>query len=214
MRRLRQTVNQKGFTLVELILAMSLFATIMVISTAGFIAMNRSFTRGTVRKQLSEAVQRTTEDITRTLRSMPQSKTNSKFCNLESLSCPRSKDWNLICFSGARYFWPTDTNAGSLYRDSKPCSDSIATGVAEQLVDDRYQVLNLEVKPVTSSQEVSLFSVAGVFRTLDKAAFNIENPTKEQLKSLRCKGGALSSAVRTCAIEHFQFTINARGQAI
>ena len=65
---MNKILNSKGFTLIELMLAMALFTTVLVITTVGFIGINRTFSKGLVRKQLSESVQRTTEDITRTLR--------------------------------------------------------------------------------------------------------------------------------------------------
>ncbi len=200
---MRLNRDQNGFTLVELLLAMTIFTTVMVISTAGFIAMNRSFTRGTVRKQLSEAVQRTTEDITRTLRNMPQN----------AVAKSEERDgMNLLCLAGARYFWPTGTEATGLYRDTNGCEDQTKDRV--ELVDDRYRVVDLKVATVKTADTTvedqlsgALFQVSGTFTTADTDALH----DADKAKFARCKGGALSSAVRTCAVEHFSFIINARG---
>lgn len=205
----RKRVNQQGFTLVELLLSMTIFTTVMVISTAGFIAMNRSFTRGTVRKQLSEAVQRTTEDITRTLRNMPQ--------NAVAQSEKREGDtWEVLCLAGARYYWPIGDEATGLYRDTNSCTEKVE-GVEGrlELVDDRYHVAKLEVTNIRPADTIAkeqlsgaLFKVSGTFRIVgqDTIFHDVNDPEK-----VRCQGGALNSAARTCAVERFSFIINARG---
>lgn len=200
--------NQRGFTLVELLLSMTLFTTVMVICTAGFIAMNRSFTRGTVRKQLSEAVQRTTEDITRTLRTMPQNTV---------AQAQKQGDWAVLCLAGGRYFWPTAAEATGLYRDTSSCTDSVSTSKNKiELVDARYHVAALKVDSIkmadaaiTDQLSGALFRVSGTFTTSDSDALQTSDPSDPS--KLRCKGSVLSSAVRTCAVEHFSFIINARG---
>ena len=37
--------NSEGFTLIELMLAMTIFSAVMVVATVGFIGMNRTFNR-------------------------------------------------------------------------------------------------------------------------------------------------------------------------
>ncbi len=199
--------NQRGFTLVELLLAMTLFTTVMVISTAGFIAMNRSFTRGTVRRQLSEGVQRTTEDITRMIRTIPQNATAFS-CTSGKSDCADGTGYQVLCLAGGRYFW----GETGLYRDVAACTDSLNVGQAQELLDTRYRVMRLKITPLktANSEQVlsgALFQVAGTFTTADQEALNNSNDPE----TVRCKGSVLSSAVRTCAVERFQTILNARG---
>ena len=210
--RTRESSNQLGFTLVELMLAMSIFVTVMVISTAGFIGMNRTFTRGTIRKQLSESVQRTTEDIARATRSMPQKSGKLQLCKVSDkdieapAGCP-AKPWNALCLTGSRYYW--NPSKGAMYKDIKGCDEIIDTSSAEQFLDERYKVAKLEVSTV-GGLSLHLYNISGVFRTTDDEAFSqIENPDL-----VKCRGSAESSAVRSCALERFSFTINARGSTL
>jgi len=206
--------NQKGFTLVELLLSMTLFVTVMIISTVGFIAMNRTFTRGNVRKQLSEAVQLTTEDVTRVVRQIPQSDGDSvKVCvaipgDPVAAGCP-SDGANAICITGSRYFWKNDPDSDGLWKDGSECDTATTptTQNALQLMDDRYKVVRLSITPAGSAQD-HLLRVQGTFRTADRSAFN--NP--DSPLDVKCKGSIESSAARTCAVEQFDFIINARGQ--
>lgn len=208
----RDTLSKKGFTLVELMLAMALFTTVMIISTTGFIAMNRTFTRGTIRKQLSEASQRITEQITRDVRAMPQSEGESSTCKVGPVpdtDCPSG--WNALCLTGARYIWQADEDGkerGGLYRDTNDCSDAVDPSKAEKIMDDRYKTVVIGVAGVGDAKN-GLYQVSGTIRTLDGEAF-----TNPDTAGAKCKGTALSSAVRTCAVETFGFTINARGATL
>lgn len=200
-------LGRSGFTLVELLLAMTIFVTVMVVSTTGFIAMNRTFTRGTIKKQLSEAVQRTTEEITRDVRQLPQQSGSAISCaqnRTPDPACPVDNSWSALCITGARYVWKGD---GGLWKDAKPCSDPVATNGSRKLVDERYKVAALAVTSTTKSEN-HLFRITGTFRTADDEAFINLTPAD----TVKCKGSAASSAVKACAVERFDFIINARGQ--
>lgn len=209
--------NYPGFTLVELLLAMAIFTTVMIITTTGFIAMNRSFTRGTVRKQLSEGVQRTSEDVTRVVRAFPQ-KTGKAFSCIEgdprTGECPTQSDGSVVCLTGARYFWSIAAEENGLFKDEQECNKPLDPNgsLTTKLIDTRYRVVSFDVVAAGASgatDDVHLFTISGTFRTADDYAFdtsNINDPNK-----VKCRGSAQSSAVRTCAVERFNFTINARG---
>lgn len=211
-------LSKKGFTLVELLLAMALFTTVMVITTTGFIAMNRSFTRGTVKKQLSEGVQRTTEDVTRVVRALPQAQINGPIpiCEPGSATpgCPIQTDWRVLCLTGARYFWgKADGENNGLYKDApSACSATVDpnNNATQKLVDTRYKVVDFKIAsttPTGNTNDVFLFTIAGTFRTDDNNAFDDPN----NASAVKCRGSAKNSAARTCAVERFSFTINARG---
>lgn len=208
MTKQRLKVNSRGFTLVELMLAMTIFVAVMVISTTGFIAMNRTFTRGVVRKQLSEAVQRTTEEITRDVRQLPQQAGLAITCKQANptpdSACPADNAWNTVCLTGSRYIWK---NEGGLWKDTKQCSDAVNPSNSRKLIDERYKVVGLAVTNTTKSEN-HLFRITGTFRTADDEAFT--DPSAAD--TVKCRGSAASSAVKACAVERFDFIINARGQ--
>lgn len=198
--------NQKGFTLIELMLAMALLVTVLMLSTVGFIGINRTYSRGVVRKELSEFSQIITEDITRAIRTGSQSSLPSSCDGTTGDQCP-GIGWKALCFTTSRIFWQ---DTGGLYNDTKACDDSADTNAAKTYYDDRYKTVLLQVEPVTGVR--SLFRVKGVLRTADDSAFNIpgSGTNEEKAFGTACKGTAEGN-VGSCTIEKFNFVVNARG---
>ncbi len=213
----RHCTNQRGFTLTELMLAMVLFSTVLVISTVGFIGMNRTFSRGTIKKQLSEGVQLVSEDVTRTMRAQP---TDSlpRSCNGVDVACKETvaENWSWLSFSTTCYLWQSpsiEDYQGGLFRNSGPCtSESLNNKVA--MLDERYAVRRALTVQQISETEVSagaqLYGVSGVFSTKDDDA--IHEPVDAN-DFWRCKGTAESPNVATCAVQEFNFIVNPRGNS-
>lgn len=191
--------NVKGFTLVELMLAMSLFITVMVVATAGFVGMNRTFTKGVVRKQLSEGVQRTSEELTRALRSGGQLSAGE----VEEGSNERS-----IANSSTCFIWQQT----KLYTYSK-CSVAEASSRIE-LLDQRFAVDFLAVENLSGD----LYRIKGVFRTADETAFSYEEDDRaaylesQNLNGIFCKGSAQVGSDQNCALEKLDIVVNAKGE--
>jgi len=197
--------QQSGFTLIELMLAMSLFIGIMVISTVGFVGMNRTFTRGTIRKQLSEAVQNSTQDMARAAQASPQNATVAT-CNPSKPGCDSTV--NAVCLGATRYLWNKDD--GGLYKDFRSCSEAPAPD-KQSLMDNRYKVQALEVTPLARS----LVRIRGVYSTAEEAALALPNTSDpEYAFKITCKGSAETSLVQTCAVEKFDVVINAVGAKV
>lgn len=201
-------LSDRGFTLIELMLAMAIFSTVMVVTTAGFIGINRTYTRGTIKKELAEAAQRATVKATTVLRSNQQSGNFPKTSNAQ---------WEILCSSGARFYWSSvAVDAKGMYVDTKPCSDPIVTSDGVQIVDSRYKVEDFDIKAVSGVQDV--YEVSGIIRTPDEAAFTVGSgndslPSPYSPEDMRCKGSSAGLIVTTCAIEKFNTLVNARGQA-
>lgn len=193
-------INQQGFTLIELMLAMTLFISVMMVATVGFIGINRTFSKGMVRKQLSESVQRITEDMTRSIRSNGSS----------SLTKAQVPETDSQCTGSVCYIWPLgDDGPGGLYRvpaDSVSVNEYATSGI--KLLDERFVVDYLDVGPVGLSDDLS--RVKGMFRLRDETAFNkftAQDGTPEKEKTV-CKGSAESGASQNCALEKFNFVVS------
>lgn len=209
----KQEMNKSGFTLVELLLAMTLFSLTMVIVTAAFIAMNRAYTRGVIRKQIAESAQAASEDITRIIRTDGRALEKFVPCKSEPSqpsTCPTPESsWKgALCFSSARYIW----NDTGLYKQQGPagvCNASTANFSANSvtIIDPRFKVEELAVTVIPN--QAGLFRVSGVIRTTDDAAF--ENLGDVDKSKIVCKGSSGGAAVRTCAVEKFNYIISARG---
>lgn len=213
MKRIHQLASsdEAGFTLVELLLAMTVFISVMIIATVGFIGINRTYTRGVIRKQLSEGVQRSTEDITRALRTSSRSAAIASCSESTPPECvPAAPGYSSITINnGHCYFWRTGGNVGGLYRQIGSCSDA-SLDEADTLLGDRYTVEILQVLPVNTD---SLYRIQGVFRTKEAAAIDLQlgQPLPVRLANVRCRGTTESLLASSCAVERFSFIVNARG---
>lgn len=200
---MNKSVNQKGFTLIELMLAMTLFISVMMVATVGFIGINRTFSKGMVRKQLSESVQRVTEDMTRSIRYNGNSQlTKSVVAVSEAES---------LCTSSVCYVWPIGTagadGPGGLYRVPIGLISTYATS-GTKILDERFVVDYLGVSPVADRGDLS--RVKGMFRLRNRQAFIFfedENRLPEKEKTV-CKGTAQEGASQNCALEKFNFVVS------
>lgn len=61
--------DQSGFTIIELLLAMSFFTFILLFVITGFVQINRSYTRGITQKNVQNGTRTVFDDISRTIRS-------------------------------------------------------------------------------------------------------------------------------------------------
>lgn len=219
MAKIFKSITAEGFTLTELMLAMVLFTTVLVLSTVGFIGMNRTFSRGTIKKQLSEGVQAFSEDVTRTLRAQPTNALPGK-CDGVDNNCKNKvkPDWQWLSFANACYLWqsPTVENyEAGLYKKSGPCTNTS--------LDDKITVLSTryvvrvapEVKLIEGDTDGSqLYSVSGVFTTPEDDAIHVKDTSTDPNDNWRCKGTTESENVATCAVEEFNFVVNPRGNSI
>lgn len=213
-----RSINNKGFTLIELLLAMGLFSVILVVSTAGFIGINRTYTRGVIKKQLSESIQKVNADITNVVQLQPSGGL-SYFCDETNRTspCPTTPNINVLCFSGVRYYWPSRASVnGGLYKDSNPCGTNTFDAKV-QIVDPRYAVESFKITPLPNN----LYQAKGVLHTTNIGALTTTDNTGNystqrtsggfRPEDTKCKGSSAGSIVQTCAVEKFDFIINSRG---
>ncbi len=189
--------NTKGFTLVELMLAMSLFISILVISTTAFVGINRTFSRGVTRKQLSEAAQRTVEEVTRSIReggSKPEITTVT--------------DYGAVCNSQACFVWKTPSTDNGLIKTVS--NDVTNASGAYKIVDDRYKVDFIKIDKLPVTDDNKLYRISGVMRIIEDEAFTIESDyySSQDPSKINCKGTTEVGASRSCALEKFEFVVN------
>ncbi len=213
-------MNHRGFTLVELMLAMGLFSVILTVSTVGFIGINRTYTHASIKKQLAESIQRLNTDVTDAVRN-PQAET-VKTCTPNLLSpdagCPAINYYS-VCLTAVRYTWGLN---GGLQKDSPVSCDSATIADPINIVSDRFIIADFRVTYVGNH----LFQAKGVIRTADSGAFTVTdnegsiNPGQsgwDVLTSpykIKCKGSSAGVIVQTCAVQSFDFIINSRSNVI
>lgn len=206
--------SSEGFTLVELMLAMTVFIAITMLFTAGFIAINRTFARTVIRKQLAESVQVINENITNALRQGNVS-TAPVPCSSGDSSCSSPsgemdlQEWSVLCVGDTRFYW--SEAVGSMYVDRQNCEDDdLNAADARALLDERFVVDAFSITPMPVGS-ARLYSVAGVVRTINRDAFTFD---EDDLFQTTCRGSSQSPFAQTCAIEKFSFIVNAQGGGV
>lgn len=84
---------RKGFTIVELLLATTFFSVILTLVTAGFVQINRTYTKGTIVRDVQSSGRALFEDVTRTLR-------DSRVADVNFGTTGRR-----LCVNGVRFAW-------------------------------------------------------------------------------------------------------------
>lgn len=203
--------NEHGVTLIELLLAMTLFTSVMVIATVGFIGMNRVFTRGVIRKELSESSQRINDEVTRSVRNSNTQTTIINCAGEDSSSCQLGV--GAVCMDGTRYYWNVPVQSdetsvvGGLYRDAATtCKDAINPSTRTVVVDDRFRIRTFAVSQVSGNS--GLYKVSGVLTS--GPAESLNNLGGDPF-TISCKGSAQTSLVRSCSVEIFKYIVGSRG---
>lgn len=198
--------NAGGFTLIELMLAMSLFSLVMVIATVGFIGMSRTFNRGSVQKDLSERAQFIYESVSGDIR-MQGGESIPLNCRegVPTEGCPAG--WSAVCLGQARYIWRSSGANTDLRRDSAPCAQTEASSGAS-LLGSKYKALAFEVERLPEKN--ALYRMRGMFVSGGEIdgilQYNPANPYEAT-----CLGTATLGS-RMCALEKFNFIVHARGE--
>lgn len=213
--------SQDGFTLIELLLAMTIFSSVLIISTAGFVAINRTFTRGLIRKQLSDSVQQLKADVGKTLSMAPRSSLQIVRCATDGSGweqpCDGDSNFDVLCIGQTRYWWyggyDTDKELGlskEFLGEGQEC-DRNNLGTDQKIISEKFKVTALKVEPSGGN----LYAIKGVVRTTNDEAF-LEGETDEHGRvdpfSVHCKGSAASPYASSCAIRKFELLVNPQGE--
>lgn len=130
--------KQSGFTIIELLLATTFFSFILIMVTAGFVQINRSYTRGTIVRGMQNNGRVLFEDISRNIR-------ESSPGSMQTVVNAGSPATYRLCLNGVRYGWDqfngstrttslgSGPNVPSLLKiyDSANCNGTIPTSGAQ-----------------------------------------------------------------------------------
>lgn len=193
------SMNKKGFTLIELMLAMTVFTLMMLVATAGFVAMNRVFIRSGIAKELSESSQDVAEDITKAIR---QAEENARTC---PASPPASDYEGTLIIGSTAYAW-NRTGGGGMWRGPANCSV-----FSTEVVPSRYKVRAFEVTPIDTTE--GFYRIRGVITTSEDTAINFPAATSNWFEdpNVSCKGTSEVPSAQNCAVEKFNFVVSGRG---
>lgn len=94
---MKQKTNQKGFTIVELMIATLVFSTILLICSAGLIRIGRIYLRGVNNSRTQEATRNALDTISQTVQYAP-----------EGVGTATNGIVNAVCFGGQQFTYVLD----------------------------------------------------------------------------------------------------------
>lgn len=145
---MKRNNKQRGFTVIELLLATTFFSVIIMMVTAGFVQINRSYTRGTLVHNMQNNARVLFEDISRSIRDSTPG----------GLAYSNTQPYRL-CLPGVRYGWnqfngtvrsneSLPSNAAMLKSyDSSSCTSAIPSNASATLGDNML-VQHMSITPI------------------------------------------------------------------
>lgn len=218
---MKSTVGQKGFTIVELLIASAVFSVVLLICAAGLLQIGRTYFKGITASQTQEAARSVTEEITRTIQFNGGSVgliTNPDSENPDSPS--------YICIGNKRFAFVLnrqliqsgspneDQSRHVLVVDNEPCggraqplnnSDGGLLPESKELMAPNMRLTKLEVIPV--GNELYNVTVRVVYGDKDILVDN-ENPTGRPDLPGECLPSAAGG--QFCAVSELTTTVQKR----
>lgn len=204
--------NSRGFTLIELMLAMAFIAFVLLFVVTTLIQVMRTYNKGLVIKEINQTARTITEDMARILRTTSGS-------SAVTSAIPSGR----LCFGGTSYVWNiagaednrfTDGEAVTFARVVDPgsalCSNAsgsyppVNNANATPLITDRVWVQDVELT-------INPFDIADIQIKLSTA----DNPSSPALindpvRGAVCKGGGDGEF---CATAEFSTSVQLKGSS-
>lgn len=179
-----QNNTQRGFTVIELTLAMAFLAFILLFTTTTLVQMMRTYNKGITIKQINQAGRTITEDLARSLGSGESADIITTYLPQGRLCVGNAVYMWTPTFTAAQQYTPTiytrlDTKAVSLVRASKTpltCSANGALSLASSdttfsLLGDNARVLDVKAERYgTGGRLVQLTFIIGTFDLGEESA--------------------------------------------
>jgi prepilin-type N-terminal cleavage/methylation domain-containing protein len=106
MQSVKKHMNQKGFTIIELLIAMSVFSFVMLIATSGLIRIGQIYYKGIIVSKTQDTSRAIIEEITREVQfSSSGIVSHDGFYGASPLNTVAIKS---ICIGGMKYTWVVD----------------------------------------------------------------------------------------------------------
>lgn len=188
----------KGFTIIELLIALSFFSFLLMALTVGFVQINRAYTKGITVKTIQENGRVLMNDITRAIRSSGD--------GVVTVSANPYR----LCINGIRYGWNqgTDNNGArseetfltstvpmvpstekitlAKTMDGANCTAKLVKSQSEAAIDRRAIVQYLSVSHVGASQVWKVKLILSTSETSDLSSFGETAKCKEQVGNQFC----------------------------
>lgn len=197
--------SHKGFTVVELMLALSFIAFILLFTVFATVQVMRNYSKGITIKEINQTARDMADDMTRVIRSA-----NSQSVNLSTLNQGRA------CLGGVSYVWNTKGGNSNLYTDGSPVNvarvgdpagamcqtplPAVNKNNSSAILSDRIWVQSIAF---TQSADNNLMSITIRLSTSGDNAPTYNDP----FQGLICSG---DSSGQFCAVANFSTTVATR----
>ncbi len=206
---------QKGFTIIELMIATSVFAIVLVVAASGILTIGRMYYKSITSSRTQETTRSVVETISSTLRLTTASSisTGGSFPGAQS-----------ICFGQDRYTYiinsqVTGPGVIGLRHDPRPtlndCSPINASDPSTELLPENMRLLDFRVASAASDTYRVNVKVAhaddDLISTYDGNGNPIGgpgHPSEAESRAAQCKPGIAASSF--CAISELETVINNR----
>ncbi len=204
--------DQQGFTILELLIATTVFSVILLIATTGIIAIGKLYYKGITEARTSDATRVVMEEVSRTIQF-------SKGTRVSGHSFAPDTNITQFCVGDRRYTFMinqqvTDDNAIGLRSQTKAPSDACALDdplVGDQVLASNMRLLDFRVEsnPTTNNFTVNIKIAYG-----DDDLLNLYdddgNRSSIPLSDGQCKSGIAGSSF--CAVAQLDTTVKQRLQ--
>lgn len=188
--------KQRGFTIVEMMIAMSIFSAIIMLMSAVVIGLSKQYQKAVISAKLNDASQTIHAVLNNSI-------SYSSSIDLSHFASASQNDWGYFCADGYRYFWHTQsgTSIGSnpgLYKDQVTSGTCDGPGpgsaaVAENLLPQNGFVTNLKAEAGSNPMvyEIStVFNVGSIdYFTLGKTGSNDDVASADTVCLTASRGG-------------------------
>lgn len=141
--------QQRGFTLVELMIAAAFLGFIVTFATVAFVQINQAYNRGITVKRTQESTRDIIQEIATTIQAADYSDTGTSVVVIDTGTGP-----NYLCVGNVRYIWMEGVGQPfSLKKDFSfgVCNDGSLGGDEADLLNPNLAIQELEVKQLASS---------------------------------------------------------------
>ena len=157
-------LNNRGFTLVELMIAMALFSFILLFAVNAFIQVNKIYVKGVTTKRMNDQASAIMGDLAKTL---PQVRTLSFKCS-NNPSCTATTGDNgdyRLCLDDLHVVYSWTIGLSSVLQKSSGTCDDDTLGNTQNLIDSNTSVRAFDVTSVTDIGDSNAYKIDLVLST-------------------------------------------------
>lgn len=199
--------KNSGFTIIELMIATSVFSIVLVVAASGILTIGRTYYKSLTSSRAQEAARSISNTIAETIKYNAQTSNDDE--TTDTVGVPQA-----VCFGYDRYSYIINSQVGSgaigLMYDRRAelnaCSP-IASGGTE-LVPDNMRLLHFDISSVHSDTFRVNVKVAYGENDLFDPDLSTSGLNLEQVQNASCRPGIAGSSF--CSISELETTINKR----